>query len=167
MITAELQREIEHFFYSEARLLDQGRFHEWLDLFTDNVQYWMPTRDIVQGGTGQEDEGGLVFHYLDENKASLLLRVKRLDTGIAHVEVPPSLTRHLISNIIIQETNRPNELVVHSNFIVFQSRKEREQAWFVGEREDRLRKVDGQWKIAQRKIVLDHPVLPRTLSIFF
>ncbi len=166
MITAKLQQEIEQFFYSEARILDQGRFHEWLDLFTDDVWYWMPTRDIVQGSTGQEDEGGLAFRYLDENKTSLLMRVKRLDTGMAHVEVPPSLTRHLVSNVIIQETDRPNELVVRSNFIVFQSRKEKEQAWFVGEREDRLRKAGDQWKIAQRKIVLDHPVLPRTLSIF-
>jgi 3-phenylpropionate/cinnamic acid dioxygenase small subunit len=167
MITAELQREIEQFFYSEARLLDQGRFHEWLDLFADDVRYRMPTRDIVQGGTAQEEEGGLVFRYLDENKTSLLLRVRRLDTGMAHVEVPPSLTRRLISNIIIQETDKPSDLVVRSNFIAFQARKEKEQAWFVGEREDRLRKVNGQWKIADRKIVLDHPVLPRTLSIFF
>ncbi len=144
MITPQLQQEIEQFFYSEARILDQGRFHEWLDLFTDDVWYWMPTRDIVQGSTGQEDEGGLAFRYLDENKTSLLMRVKRLDTGMAHVEVPPSLTRHLVSNVIIQETDRPNELVVHSNFIVFQSRKEKEQAWFVGEREDRIRKVNGQ-----------------------
>lgn len=166
MITPQLQQEIEQFFYSEARLLDQGRFHEWLDLFTDDVWYWMPTRDIVQGSTGQEDGGGLSFRYLDENKTSLLMRVKRLDTGMAHVEVPPSLTRHLISNVIIQETDRPNELAVHANFIVFQSRKEKEQAWFVGEREDRLRKADDLWKIAQRKIVLDHPVLPRALSIF-
>ena len=27
---------------SEARLIDQHRFEEWLDLFADDCYYWMP-----------------------------------------------------------------------------------------------------------------------------
>ena len=30
--------------YREARLLDERRFHEWLELFTDNARYWMGGR---------------------------------------------------------------------------------------------------------------------------
>jgi len=38
----------------------------------------------------------------------------------------------------------------------------------VGKREDLLRKVDGHWKIARRKIVLDQSVLlTKNLSFFF
>ena len=40
----ELRLEVEDFLYHEARLLDERRFHEWLDLFTEDVVYWMPTR---------------------------------------------------------------------------------------------------------------------------
>jgi 3-phenylpropionate/cinnamic acid dioxygenase small subunit len=32
-------REVEQFLYREARLLDERRFHEWLELFTDDVRY--------------------------------------------------------------------------------------------------------------------------------
>src|SRR5438105_13723694 len=40
----EVIREVEQFLYREARLLDERRFHEWLDLFTDDVRYWMGAR---------------------------------------------------------------------------------------------------------------------------
>jgi 3-phenylpropionate/cinnamic acid dioxygenase small subunit len=41
---AEMIREVEQLLYWEARLLDERRFHAWLDLFTDDVRYWMPVR---------------------------------------------------------------------------------------------------------------------------
>ena len=37
-------REVEQFLYREARLLDERRFHEWLELLTDDVRYWMAGR---------------------------------------------------------------------------------------------------------------------------
>ena len=40
--------------------------------------------------------------------------------------------------------------------------------WPIRKREETLRKVDGQWKIAQRKIVLDQNVLlAKNLTFFF
>ena len=51
------------------------------------------------------------------------------------------------------------ELTVHCNFIVYRSRGETEQDFYVGAREDRLRRVDGAWKIARRRMVLDQNVL--------
>ena len=35
---------VEQFLYREARLLDERRFHEWLELFTEDVHYWMAGR---------------------------------------------------------------------------------------------------------------------------
>ena len=40
-MTRRLIRSVEQFLYREARLLDERRFHEWLDLFTDDIHYWM------------------------------------------------------------------------------------------------------------------------------
>ncbi len=33
---------IEAFLVHEARLLDERRFEDWLDLFTDDGWYWVP-----------------------------------------------------------------------------------------------------------------------------
>jgi 3-phenylpropionate/cinnamic acid dioxygenase small subunit len=40
----EIRRAVEQFLYREARLLDERRFHDWLELFTEDVRYWMPGR---------------------------------------------------------------------------------------------------------------------------
>ncbi|MGH9034150.1 MAG: aromatic-ring-hydroxylating dioxygenase subunit beta, partial [Acidimicrobiia bacterium] len=43
-VDVELQHEIEQFLYHEANLLDEREFQDWLELFTDDIHYWMPTR---------------------------------------------------------------------------------------------------------------------------
>jgi 3-phenylpropionate/cinnamic acid dioxygenase small subunit len=48
------------------------------------------------------------------------------------------------------------------------NRVETETDFFVGKREDILRKVDGRWKIARREILLDQNVLlAKNLAVFF
>ena len=43
----DLMREVEDFLYGEADLLDERDYDEWLDLFTEDVVYWMPMRKNV------------------------------------------------------------------------------------------------------------------------
>src|ERR1700720_4764076 len=176
----ELIREVEQFLYREARLLDERRFHDWLQLFTDDVRYWMVTRSnlyprsskaiaILNPGRNIDenaDEDALAI--LDETKKTLGGRVARLETGMAWAEDPPSRTRHLITNIEVVGGDAGPELTVHSNFMVYRSRAETEQDFYVGARQDRLRRVDGGLKIARRKMTLDQNVLAaKNLSIFF
>ena len=74
----------------------------------------------------------------------------------------------MISNVEVEELTQGKELKVYSNFLVYRNRGEREQDFFVGSREDTVRKTDGQWKIAYRKVVLDQNVLlAKNVSIFF
>jgi 3-phenylpropionate/cinnamic acid dioxygenase small subunit len=181
MRNEDLIREVEQFLYREARLLDDRKFHDWLTLFTDDVRYWMASRTnrypksskaiaildpdrYVEDDIGREDE----LAILDETKETLSGRVARLDTGMAWAEDPPSRTRHMISNIEVEPGDVESELRVYSNFIVYRSRAETEQDFYVGARQDVLRRVDGAWKIAHRKLILDQNVLlAKNVSIFF
>ena len=177
----EVLREVEQFLYREARLLDERRFHEWLELFTDDVHYWMAGRSsryprsskaigildpdrYVDAELTREDE----LAILDETKTTLGGRIARLDTGMAWAEDPPSRTRHIITNIEVEPGDAASELKVYSNFVVYRSRAETEEDFYVGARQDVLRRVDGAWKIARRKLVLDQNVLSaKNVSIFF
>jgi 3-phenylpropionate/cinnamic acid dioxygenase small subunit len=181
MRNEDLIREVEQFLYREARLLDLRRFHEWLELFTDDVRYWMTGRSnrypksskaitildperYVEDDLTRPDELAL----LDETKETLAARVARLDSGMAWAEDPPSRTRHIITNIEIEPSVSDSELTVYSNFIVYRSRAETEQDFYVGAREDVLRRVDGAWKIASRRLILDQNVLTaKNISVFF
>jgi 3-phenylpropionate/cinnamic acid dioxygenase small subunit len=173
----ETIREVEQFLYREARLLDERRFREWLALFTDDVRYWMVGRSNrypqsskaiaaldPRRRNDEEEENALAV--LDESKTTLAGRVARLETGMAWAEDPPSRTRHLITNVEIE----PEEagLIVHSNFIVYRSRSETEQDFYVGARRDLMRRSEGGLKIASRRIMLDQNVmLAMNVSIFF
>ena len=186
MRNEELVREIEQFLYREARLLDDRRFHEWLTLFTDDVRYRMVGRGnryprsskaiaILDPARHIEDDAAQddALALLDETRESLAARVARLDSGMAWAEDPPSRTRHFVANVEV-EAGGPNgengdgEITVYSNFLVYRSRGETEQDFYVGARRDVLRRVGGVWKIAQRRLVLDQNVLTaKNISLFF
>src|SRR5712692_5864193 len=139
-VDAELQHEIEQFLYAEARLLDTGRLYEWLELFTEDTRYWMPIRETLDEHTPALGPDELALALFDDDKQFLVLRVQRLDTGLAHAEMPRSRTRHLITNVQV-EPAADGELVVYSSFAVYQGRLERSDHTFFGEREDRLRRL--------------------------
>ncbi|HLY66706.1 MAG TPA: aromatic-ring-hydroxylating dioxygenase subunit beta [Chloroflexota bacterium] len=162
MATWEQKREIEEFLYREAYLLDDHRLDEWLALFTDDVEYLVPLREHVQG-----DVAPAGHPVIRDDKMMLLARVKKHQTGLSHVEIPQSMTGHLITNILVEDGPAPGELEVRSSFVVRQARKLRDEAWWVGRRRDLFRHVDNGWKIARREVLLDHTVLPRGISIFF
>ena len=178
---AEIIRDVEQFLYREARLLDERRFREWLELFTDDVRYWMATRSnpypqvskalvilepdrYSEADVTRDDE----LAIFDETKETLVQRVARLDTGMAWAEDPPSRTRHLLSNIEVEPGDTTSEVKVFANFLVYRNRSEMEQDFYIGARQDVLRHVDGAWKIARRKVILDQNVLlAKNVSIFF
>jgi len=155
------RRAVEDFLYLEAELLDDRRLREWLDLFTDDVLYWMPIRhnplerpNNVTDELSKPGEG----YYFNDDKQSLKIRVERVYARNAWAEMPPSRTRHLISNIRVKKDDG-GEIEVHSNFIVYRTRLERDEDFFVGTRQDILRRVNGELKLARRTIILDQAVL--------
>jgi biphenyl 2,3-dioxygenase beta subunit len=164
-MNSDLIREVEQFLYREARMLDERKFNEWLELFTDDMRYWMPVMSTVERG-GREVATGRELAHFDDNKTTLTIRVKRLYSGSAHAEEPQSRTRHFVSNVEVSGTG--DELTVNSNFIVYRTRLETDEDWFVGHRVDTLRRAEGGWRIAKRVMVLDQTVLKaKNLSIFF
>jgi 3-phenylpropionate/cinnamic acid dioxygenase small subunit len=174
-------REIERFLYREARLLDERRFHEWLTLLADDIRYWMVGRsnrypraslaiamlDPDRYGNRDPEEADELA-LLDETKTTLAARVARLATGMAWAEDPPSRTRHLVTNIEVEPGERDGEFRVRANFLVYRSRAGTEQDFYVGGREDLLRRTPEGWQIAHRKLLLDQNVLlAKNISIFF
>lgn len=164
-----LVREIEAFFYAEAELLDERHFEAWLDLLTEDVRYWMPMRRNVRFGdqdrenTREQQD----MNWFDEGKATLTQRVHQLLTGVHWAEEPLSRVCHMVSNVqIVQATD--HEVTTKCRFLIYRNRLQDETDFFIGKREDVLRRVDGQWKIARRKITLDQNVLlAKNLTVFF
>jgi 3-phenylpropionate/cinnamic acid dioxygenase small subunit len=164
-----LRREVEDFYYAEAELLDNRQFREWFKLLADDIRYWMPIRhNPLERCTDIQDELSKVGEgfYFDDDKASLRIRVERVYAKNAWAEMPPSRTRHLISNVRIKKDDGSG-IEVRANFIVYRTRMETDQDIFIGERQDFLRRVNGTFQIARRTIILDQAVLSaKNISVF-
>jgi len=164
-----LRQKIEEFYYLEAELLDERKLREWFALLADDIRYWMPIRhnllarpENVSEELSKPGEG----YYFDDDKNALKIRVERAYSKIAWAEVPPSRTRHLITNVRIKKDDG-NEIASNSNFLVYRTRMESDKDLFVGERQDILRRVGASFEIARRTIILDQAVLDaKNISVF-
>jgi 3-phenylpropionate/cinnamic acid dioxygenase small subunit len=169
-----LKQEIEDFLHHEADLLDERRYEDWLALLAEDVRYWMPMRRNVKVDDLEREftREGLDISWFDEGKETLTRRVRQIQTGIHWAEEPVSRISHLLSNIRVLEVSpswgEPAEATVRCRFLVYRNRVETETDILVGKREDLLRRVDGEWRIARRKILLDQNVLlSKNLTFFF
>ena len=163
-----LKHEVEEFLFMEADLLDARRYQDWLDLLTDDIHYWMPVRRTTTAREVDREftqPGGVAF--FDDDKAMLKMRVDRMLVGGAWAEDPPSRTRRLVTNLRILAAEG-DELTVASNFQLYRTRLNSEEDQWIGRREDRLRRVDGQFRLARRHIFLEQTViLSQNLSSLF
>jgi len=171
-----LHFEVQRLYAREAQLLDQHRYADWLELFTEDLHYWAPVRtnrlrrqQALADGTPGE------VAIFDETRASLAWRIRRFDSGMAWAEDPPSRTRHLVTNVVVHHIDpaehpgfTEDDLLVRSAFLVYRNRLEREQNVFAGRRTDVLRRTGGRLRVARRAILLDQNILQaKNISTFF
>ena len=93
------------FVYDEAWLLDEGRFTEWLDLWTPEGIYWMPL-DWKQ--TDPLNQTSL----LHEDQFMLRLRVERLNGARTFSQKPKSRCHHVLNRPRVLENDGARAKVV-------------------------------------------------------
>jgi 3-phenylpropionate/cinnamic acid dioxygenase small subunit len=165
-----LQQEVQDFLFLEARLLDERRLTEWLDLMAEELHYFMPIRRNVKFGdwdlefSDPESE----ISYFDEGKDILTGRVRQINTGVHWAEEPVSRFEHLITNVEVVKADE-DEILVCSKFFCYQNRLADEVNHFVGRRYDTLKRdPETTFKIVKRKIILAQNVLlPKVINTFF
>jgi 3-phenylpropionate/cinnamic acid dioxygenase small subunit len=154
-----LKFEVEEFLHREASLLDERRLEEWLALCADDIHYWMPIRRTT---TAKEVANEFTkpgsMAYFDDDKKMLAQRIQRLQVGRAWAEDPPSRTRHIVTNVRVLDVNG-DEIDIGVNFQLYRTRLDSEEDSWIGRREDRLRRVDGAFRLARRHIYLDQTVI--------
>jgi 3-phenylpropionate/cinnamic acid dioxygenase small subunit len=148
---------VEQFLYREARLADESDYDSWEALWTDDALYWVPI-----GGAGGDPQREMSVIY--DNRARISTRLKQLRTGKRYAQAPPSNLRRLLSNIEFLGGRTTSacdtDLEVGANFLAIESRARGTHLWG-GRATYRLRRVDGELRLAYKKVVLvdnDHPL---------
>ena len=118
-----VRQDIEQFLYHEARLLDERRFEDWMNLFAEEGYYWVPA------SPDQDDPYAAVSIFFDD-RAMMKTRLSRLDHQKIHSQKPASRTCHFVSNIEITEGNEePNTILIHSNLLVMEFRLDKQTSY--------------------------------------
>jgi 3-phenylpropionate/cinnamic acid dioxygenase small subunit len=143
---AELDlRQVEQFLYREARYADEHDYDAWEALWTDDALYWVPAGPDAADPARQ-------MSVIYDNRSRISTRLKQLRTGKRHSQSPPSSLRRVISNVEILGTDGA-DTTVGANFILAESRVRGTEIW-AGRTTYRLRMVDGQVRLAYKKVLL-------------
>jgi 3-phenylpropionate/cinnamic acid dioxygenase small subunit len=139
--------DIERFLLHEARLLDEARYEEWLNLFTADAWYWVPSQP------GQQNPFDTVSLMYDDRRL-LETRVRRLMTTQPHAQEPPSRTSRIVANVTIEETSSDGKSrVVRSKLLMVEFRLD-VQRLFAGTCLHRLVRAQDGLRIASKRVEL-------------
>jgi len=137
----ELRSEMEQFLYREARLLDSGRFYEWLGLFTDDATYWIP---LQADQADPQTTSSIVY----DDRRLLEVRIRQFQHPRAHARTPAPRTVHQVGNVQVVEAVR-----VGSTLVLVEYRRERQRVWGALV-EHRLRRTADGLRIAAKRVDL-------------
>lgn len=90
------KESVHDFLYHEVRLLDEGRFTEWLALWMPDGIYWMPL-------DYQQTDPDLVTSLMHEDMFMLKMRVERLNGARTFSQKPKSRCSHVMQRPWIDE----------------------------------------------------------------
>jgi 3-phenylpropionate/cinnamic acid dioxygenase small subunit len=146
-MTSPSTADLIGFVMHEVRLLDEQRFEEWLDLFTEDGRYWMPLE------WGQTDR---VLHasLMDEDKLLLRIRVERLKGNRTFSQKPKSRCHHVLQTPVIDARDDvAGTYQLYTPFHYVETRQD-EQNLFAGWAKHQLVQLDGKLRIKLKRVDL-------------
>src|ERR1700752_2249621 len=138
-------RRCEQFLLHEARLLDEGKFDDWLALFTREAWYWVPIEP------DQSDPAETVSLIYDDRRL-LETRIRRLASPRMYSQEPRSRPSRIVTNVTIEDADSKS-CTVRSKFMMIEYRRE-QQRLFGGTALHRLVQTDGRIMIAWKRVNL-------------
>jgi 3-phenylpropionate/cinnamic acid dioxygenase small subunit len=149
----------------EAAAIDERRWDDWLALFIEDCEYWMPawkSDDILTSDPRTE-----LSHFYYATRAGLEDRIYRIRSSRSPASMPLPRTTHIVANVRFVEQAAADRLRLRSNWVshVFFPRSEESHAFF-GHSEHTLVAQAERWLIAKKRIVLQNDYIPTMLDIY-
>ena len=150
--------------HREARYLDERRWDEWLELFVEDCEYWMPAWKA--DGTPTTNPQAELSHIYYASRAGLEDRIVRIRSGKSAASTPMPRTAHILGSVLPAGSSA-DRLELDSTWVshVFFPRSGESHAFF-GRYEHELVLREGDWRIARKKILLQNDYIPTMLDVY-
>lgn len=157
----ELHHECADLLFTEARHIDRREWDEWLALYDENAEYWVPAWDSSYEYTQDPDREVSLIYYSD--RSGLEDRIFRIRTNMSSASVPLPRTSHVISNVQVRPQG--DDYLVYSNFEVT-SFRDKTSSVFAGYYEHVLQRTDAGLRIAKKKIIVINDVIHQLMDVY-
>jgi 3-phenylpropionate/cinnamic acid dioxygenase small subunit len=118
-VDAELLASVTQFLALEAKLLDEGREEDWLELLDEELLYVVPIRLATEDRADEIQHGAF---RIRDTKYHVRARIQRLATRHAYSEIPPSRTLRVVGSVLVQRTADADIVEVTSALLLYRQR---------------------------------------------
>jgi 3-phenylpropionate/cinnamic acid dioxygenase small subunit len=149
---------------SEGMYLDDRRWDDWLALYAERCEYWVPTWKMDGSlTTSPEDQ---LSHIYYSNRAGLAERVSRLTSRWAPASAPVPRTCHIVSNVRLVEVPAKDRIQLRSSWVTHALYVRQRQTYaFFGTAEYQLELASGNWLITRKKVILKNDYIPSMIDV--
>ena len=156
---------VHQFLGREAMLLDDRRFWDWFALLDDSIVYEVLIRSVREFGAPEVVSGA---YRQRDDKHMLDTRIKRLYSGSAWAEDPPSRTVRNVGSVFVQATSDPSVVEVGSALLLYRHRAQDEHGDLISaRRNDRIRFTEqGPLLLARTVLLADTVLTTPNLAVF-
>ena len=149
----ELRLELDDLYARYAAALDEARYDDWIDLFTEECFYRVVPRENF-------DRNLPLSTMMAESRGMLKDRVYGITNTLYH---QPYYQRHIVSGLFIRKTEGE---VIHTqaNYAVFRTKQnEISEVFNVGRYIDTVIFDGGRLKFREKLCVFDSELIPNSL----
>ena len=161
-MNAQLQYQIEQFFYRKSELCDAQDWDAYLQLFAVDSEFHLPQWDSEHVYTRDPKREMSLIYYA--NRSGLEDRVFRLRTGKAASTIPMPRTLHLVSNLRITEGDN-GHLHVRLNWHTLFYRLATSED-FYGHATYELKPHGDSWLIQRKHVLLLNDTINSVLDFY-
>jgi len=132
------------FLVHEARLMDRHAYDEWLALWAEQADYWIP----ADNGLDRQGQVSIV----NEDRGGIEDRIARLKSGAHYAQDPRTKLSRLVGNVLVTGSTAERisaECTVH----IVACRKGRTEI-FAGEARYELQRHEGSFRISAKRVDL-------------
>jgi len=151
--------------YREALALDERRWDDWLALYHEDAEFWVPSwKNEDEPTADTENEISLIYISA---RVQLEERVARVKSGRSAASTPMPRTAHAISNVLVEPEANGAGLTARavSATHIFDVRR-REPHLLFGRAEYRLVRDGGAWRIRRKKVILLNDYLSTIVDFY-
>lgn len=145
-----LQHEIEELLYREAWLVDTRRWQEWLALFTEDVEFWVPAW-ASEDALATDPRTQLSLIHMT-GRDGLDDRVWRIGTRDSYASTPLPRSCHVVGNVLVLDWEAEEVPVAASWTVHLYHARKGPRTWG-GRYKYRLRRTEDGLRIAAKTVI--------------